>query len=277
MTLTQDILALHHGIGEAFLLEERAGRFVVVEKAAKGYSEELSNILNETTESTSLGLWLITGAAAQFCKTQGPLGLVGILYGDLGLILMNISEDKLLAVSTETSSLGDAMILVDDQLPSLMKKSEEIAKNHSAVKSVVEAESIAPAKLAGMRQRFMAEFQGEAARFRINVQQLREKYLNEIIGLTLTGVKVADVQRALDFFKPSQETVTVIPQTGPATVLPAPTSAPPDVTVTLARPEKQPVKASRRAVYGACPNCNAAIIEPQARFCVQCAYPLDVV
>lgn len=143
MTLTQDILALHQGIDEAFILEERAGRFAVVEKAARDNAEKLSNIIDQTTESTSLGLWLITGAAAQFRKTQGPLRLVGILYGDLGLILTNISEDKLLAVSTETSSLGDAMILVSDQLPGLMKKSEAAAKNLIAVKSVVEAGRIA--------------------------------------------------------------------------------------------------------------------------------------
>ena len=156
-----------------------------------------------------------------------------------------------------------------------MKKSENAAKNLSVVKSVVEAERIARAKLAGMRQRFMAEFQGEAARFRITVQQLREKYLNEIIDLTLTDVKVADVQRALDFFKPSQETVTVIRQTGPATVLPAPAWSVPGRSSDSAPPEKQPMKASRRAVYGACPNCNATIMEPQAKFCAQCAYPLD--
>ncbi|MGD0690619.1 MAG: hypothetical protein ABSA50_12755 [Candidatus Bathyarchaeia archaeon] len=143
MTLTQDILALHQGIDEAFILEERAGRFAVVEEAARDNAEKLSNIIDEMTESASLGLWLITGAAAQFRKTQESLGLVGILYGDLGLILTNISEDKLLAVSTETSSLGDAMILVSDQLPGLMKKSETAAKNLSAVKSVIEAGRIA--------------------------------------------------------------------------------------------------------------------------------------
>jgi hypothetical protein len=143
MTLTQDILALHQGIDEAFILEERAGRFAVVEEAARDNAEKLSNIIDEMTESTSLGLWLITGAAAQFRKTQESLRLVGILYGDLGLILTNISEDKLLAVSTETSSLGDAMILVSDQLPGLMKKSETAAKNLSAVKSVIEAGRIA--------------------------------------------------------------------------------------------------------------------------------------
>jgi len=131
------------------------------------------------------------------------------------------------------------------------------------------------AKLAGMRQRFMTEFQAEAANFRINVQQLREKYLNEIIDVTLTDVKVSDVQRALDFFKPSQESVTVIPQEGPATVLPAPPTVEPGVAVTLASPEKQPMKANRRPVYGTCPACNSPVWEAQAKFCSQCAYPLD--
>lgn len=143
MTLTQDILALHHEIGEALILEERAGRLAVVEKAARNNAEKLSNIIDETTESTSLGPWLITGAAAQFRKTQGALRLVGILYGDLGLILGNMGEDRLLAVSTETSSLGDAMILVSDQLPGLIKKSETAAKNLGAVMSAVEAGRIA--------------------------------------------------------------------------------------------------------------------------------------
>ena len=83
MTLTQDILSLHQGIGEAFILEERAGRFVVVEKTARDNAEKLSNIIDESTESSSLGLWLITGAAAQFRKTQGSPRLVGILYTDL--------------------------------------------------------------------------------------------------------------------------------------------------------------------------------------------------
>jgi hypothetical protein len=272
MTLTQDILALHHGINEAFILEAREGRFTVMERGARDYAGELSNILNETTESSSLGLWVITGAAERFCKTQGPLELVGILYGDLGLILTNISEDKLLAVSTENSSLGDVMVLMEDQLPGLVKKSEIGAKTLS---EVVEAERVARGKLAGIRQRFMAEFQGEAARFRVKVQQLREKYLNEIIDLTLTDVKVADVQRALDFFKTSQDTITVIPQTGPATVLRTPASALPDGAVTPALPDQLPMKVSRRAVYGVCPNCKAAIMEPQAKFCAQCAYPLD--
>ena len=73
------------------------------------------------------------------------------------------------------------------------------------------------AKLAGMRERFMVDFQGHAARFRMNVQETREKYLNEIIELTMTDPNVAAVQKALDFFKPSKEAVVVVPPSGPAT------------------------------------------------------------
>jgi hypothetical protein len=133
------------------------------------------------------------------------------------------------------------------------------------------------AKLVGMRQRFMADFQGLAAEFRINVQALREKYLNEIVDLTMADAKVAELQRVLDFFKPTRESVTVIPPTGPATILPVPPTVPPDVAVTLAPPEKQPLKENRRPTYGSCPNCNRAIMEPQSQFCSQCAYPLDEV
>jgi hypothetical protein len=136
------------------------------------------------------------------------------------------------------------------------------------------------AKLAGMRQRFMAEFQGEAARFRMNVQQLREKYLNEIVELTMTDPNVSAVQKALDFFRPSKDEVTVVPPSGPATIVPGPTEVEPAVAATLAPPEKQPMKAEkrlRRPLYGSCPNCNAAIWEPASKFCSQCAYPLDEV
>jgi hypothetical protein len=140
------------------------------------------------------------------------------------------------------------------------------------------------AKLAGMRQRFMAEFQGEAARFRLNVQALREKYLNEIVELTMTDPNVAAVQNALDFFRDSTEQVVVVPPTGPASTVPAvPIEVPPADAVTLAPPDKQPLKKSRtavkmplksyRPVYGSCPNCNSPIWEPQAKFCSQCAYP----
>jgi hypothetical protein len=139
------------------------------------------------------------------------------------------------------------------------------------------------AKLATLRQRHMAEFQGEVARFRINVQQLREKYLNELVELTMTDPNIAAVQKALDFFRPSREEVTVISSSGPGAQpegqAAAPTEVDPAVAATLAPPEKETMKAarkvSRRSVYGSCPNCNSPIWVPGSKFCSQCAYPLD--
>lgn len=143
MTLTQDVLALHKGIGEAVILEERSGRLALVEKAARDRTRTLSNIVEETTEGTALGPALILGTAAQFRKAHAVLRLVGILYGDLGIILTSLAENRLLAVRTENSSLGDAMKLLDDNLPGLIRRSETGAENLVAVKSAVEADNIA--------------------------------------------------------------------------------------------------------------------------------------
>jgi len=143
MTLTQDVLAFYNGIDEAVILEERSGRLALVEGAARDNARTLSDIIEETTESTALGPALILGAATQFRKAQGVLRLVGVLYGDIGIILTYFGESKLLAVRTETSSLGDAMQVLNDKLPSLIRKSEAAAENLIAVKSAVEAGNIA--------------------------------------------------------------------------------------------------------------------------------------
>lgn len=143
MTLTQDVLALHSGIDEAVILEERSGRLALVEHASRDDARTLSNIIEETTESTALGPALILGAATQFRKAQAVLKLVGILYGDVGIIFAYFGENKLLAVRTETFSLGDAMKLMGEKLPNLIKKSEDVTRNLVAVKSAVEAGTIA--------------------------------------------------------------------------------------------------------------------------------------
>lgn len=91
----------------------------------------------------------------------------------------------------------------------------------------------------------------------------------------MTDPNVAAVQKALDFFRPSKEEVTVVPPSGPAAIVAAPTEVEPAVATTLAPPEKQPMKAQKRPIYGRCPNCNATIWEPASKFCSQCAYPLD--
>ncbi len=143
MSLTDQVLALHEGIAEAFILEEKAGHLIVLEESSRDKAATLSNIIGETTENAALGPALILGAATQFSKIPGSLRLVGILYGDAGIILTYIGENKVLAISTETSSFPGTMQLVNDALPSLIKELEAEGKPYGAVKSAAEAEEIA--------------------------------------------------------------------------------------------------------------------------------------
>ncbi len=152
MSLTEHVLALHEGIAEALILEERAGHLVVVEEATRDKAATLSNLIDETTENAALGPALILGAATQFSKTPGSLKLVGILYGDAGIILTYFGENKLLAISTETSSFSSTMQLVNDALPSLIKELETGSKTLGAVKSATEAGEIARAYVANARK-----------------------------------------------------------------------------------------------------------------------------
>lgn len=143
MSLTDHVLALHEGIAEAFILEERAGHLVVVEESARDKAGTLSNIIGDATENAALGPALILGAATQFSKTPGSLRLVGILYGDAGIILTYFGENKVLAVSTETSSFANTMQLVNEALPGLIKELEAGSRIRGAVESAAEAEEIA--------------------------------------------------------------------------------------------------------------------------------------
>ena len=146
MRLTEQILALHDGIREVFLLEERAGLFVVAEEATRDKASILSNSINEMTRNGTLAPAVILGAATQFSKTASSLRLVGILYGDVGIMFAYVNENKLLAISTEPSSFSNAMQLVNDALPGLIK--EIGRKTLGAVKSVVDAGEIARAYVA---------------------------------------------------------------------------------------------------------------------------------
>ena len=143
MSLTEHVLALHEGIAEAFILEERAGHLVVLEEATRDRAATHSNIIGESTENAALGPALILGAANQFSRTPGSMRLVGILYGDVGIILTYFGENKLLAISTETSTFSTTMQLVNDALPGLVKDLETPGLTHGAVKSAADAGEIA--------------------------------------------------------------------------------------------------------------------------------------
>lgn len=142
MKLTEEVLALHDGIRDVFILEEKGGQFVVAEEASRNTTARLSNFINESRNAT-LAPALILGAASQLSKTPGSLELVGILYNDVGIMFAYVSEDKLLAISTEPSTFSSAMQLVSEALPDLIKESQFGRKVLGAVKSVEDAGEIA--------------------------------------------------------------------------------------------------------------------------------------
>jgi hypothetical protein len=173
MRLTERVLALHDGICEAFLLEERAGLFVVAEEATRDKAAILTNSINEMTRNGTLAPAVILGAATQFSKTPSSLRLVGILYGDVGIMFAYVNENKLLAISTEPSSFSNAMQLVNDALPGLIK--EIGRKTLGAVKSVVDAGEIARAyvaKTSSSSRVFINEITYRAANHRWEVHGL---------------------------------------------------------------------------------------------------------
>ncbi len=143
MKLTEQVLELHDGIRQALVLEERTGHFIVTEKATKNEVSMSSYGLDETAENGALAPALILGAAAQFDKNPGSLKLVGILYRQGGIMLTYLDESKLLEIRTEPSSLYDAMRIVNEALPSLLKEHKIGGKTGGAIRSATDAEGIA--------------------------------------------------------------------------------------------------------------------------------------
>jgi stage V sporulation protein SpoVS len=140
--LTEEVLVLHPGILKAFMLQERGGKLVVVEEAAKPGDGGLAYEIDESLESGALTPLLILGAAVEFNKNSNPLRLVGFLYGNGGVMFTYVSEDRLLAICTEASRFPEAMQTVNGALPGLIRELEVTLKPAGHVKSAVEAEQI---------------------------------------------------------------------------------------------------------------------------------------
>jgi hypothetical protein len=141
--LTDEVLALHDGIRQVLILEDRNGEFVVTEKATKYEISKSPYDLEEATENAKLAPALILGAAGQFQRIPGSLKLVGILYRNEGRMLTYLDEGRLLEIHTEPSSLYDAMRMVNETLPNLIKEHGIRTKGQGAIKSAAEAENIA--------------------------------------------------------------------------------------------------------------------------------------
>jgi hypothetical protein len=139
--LARSVLALHDGIWEVFVLEQRRGQYVVVEEAARNGVSLLSESLHEVRKHAQLIPVAILGAASQFTGEPNSLRLVGILYRSGGVIFTNLDEKRLLALSTSTEGLYGVMEKVSESLPELLER--ERGEAAVGVRSAVEAEALA--------------------------------------------------------------------------------------------------------------------------------------
>jgi len=146
--LTEEILVLHPGILKVFILEERDGRLFVVEEAAKPGNGMLAYEIDESLRSGALTPLLILGAATEFNKNSSTLKLVGFLYGNGGVIFTHISEDRIIAICTETSGFHEAMQALNGALPRLIMELTTPLRPAGHVKSAEEAEEITQAYVA---------------------------------------------------------------------------------------------------------------------------------
>jgi hypothetical protein len=143
LKLTEDVLALHDGIREVLILEERAGQHVIVEEATRqGAARSLSARLDELSGGVSLAPNIILGASEQFGGEPGGLKLVGMLYKKNGVVLCNLTEFRVLAISTSPESFYMVMEVMSKSLPRLVEESELHVKE-GAVRSAAVAEDIA--------------------------------------------------------------------------------------------------------------------------------------
>jgi hypothetical protein len=148
MSLARSVLAVHDGIREVFVLEERPGQYVVVDEAKRdGGVSLLLESMHDVRRHAYLIPAAILGAAAQFTGEPNSLRLVGILYGKGGVILTRLNETKLLALSTTPEHLYSVMEKLHGALPALLER--ELGGKAGGVKSAAEAESLVRSYLAG--------------------------------------------------------------------------------------------------------------------------------
>ena len=147
MALADRVLALHKDIHEVLILEDRAGdHFVVGEASRKGVTL-LADNMNMASQEGLLAPVIILGSASQFGGQQSKL--VGIEYDVAGVVLAPLDENKLLALSMKTESLGDVCQIISAALPQLKELARETGAVSAAVTSTVEAENKARYFLAG--------------------------------------------------------------------------------------------------------------------------------
>jgi len=140
--LTDEVLVLHPAILKVFMLEERDGKLLVVEEAAKPGNGKLAYEIDESLRSGALTPLLVLGAATELNKSSSILKLVGFLYASGGVIFTHISEDRLLAICTDASRFHEAIQTLNGALPSIIRELAPPQRPASYVKSAEGAEEI---------------------------------------------------------------------------------------------------------------------------------------
>jgi hypothetical protein len=144
--LAEDVLALHSGIRDVMIIENRAGELRVADQAGRD-SNSLLDAVNERERDTIVVTpTMILGAASQLGNAQraGELRLVGMLYEQRGALCVPINADSYLVVTAANESFLEVMNALQRSLPSMMQKryftSEPLVINsaiaaHQAVRS----------------------------------------------------------------------------------------------------------------------------------------------
>jgi len=139
--LSDEVLLLHPSILKAFVLEENAGRFVIVEEAARaGVGGSVWDI-DRSSASRSLNPALILGGSADL--KLGVPKRVGLVYSNEAVMFTRIGAHTILAICAEPFGFDEAMQSVNQALPTLMVASWARLNPVTNPKSAVEAAEIA--------------------------------------------------------------------------------------------------------------------------------------
>ena len=132
-------MALHEGIIEAFIVEEHSGDHVVVDHASRNNSMTLRTLWAKHEQL--LLPELVLGAATQFRRGLSPPKVVGISYGDVGILICHLPENQTLVIATRPETLSQVMDLTEEYVQDLPANKERVESN--LVRSAIEAEDIA--------------------------------------------------------------------------------------------------------------------------------------
>ena len=139
--LTDEALMLHPSILKVCVLEERAGRFVIVEEAARAGAGWFACDIDQSLASGSLNSGLILGVSADL--KLGVPKLVGVVYSNEAIMFTRVSAHRILAMCVEASGFDEAMQSVNQALPTLMETSRAPLNPTATPKSAAEAAEIA--------------------------------------------------------------------------------------------------------------------------------------